>query len=139
MLLFVTGCSKPDSDVRAWRASDHDQEVEAVTPGPSAHSLTAPEVAPETKPVDALATWSSLCSGCHGGMGEGNGPMAAAIGARNLSDPGWQSTITDEQMAHSILNGKGRMPAFSLPPESVKGLVGLIRARKRGGKNGGAP
>jgi len=138
MLLTLPGCSRPDSDIRAWRPTDHDQETAPTPPGPRANSSAPQEAVAERKPVDALETWSSLCSGCHGRIGEGNGPMGAAMGARNLSDPRWQAIITDDQIASSILQGKGRMPAFSLPSETIKGLVRLIRGRQRGGdKDGG--
>jgi cytochrome c oxidase cbb3-type subunit 3 len=65
--------------------------------------------------------------------------MGAAMGARNLSDPRWQSTITDAQIAASISRGKGRMPAFSLPPEVINGLVRLIRGRQLSDRDGGIP
>jgi cytochrome c oxidase cbb3-type subunit 3 len=137
-MLLILGCSRPDGDIRAWRPSDHDQEIVSVPFGSGVNSLAPQEAIAEKKPADAIATWSSLCSGCHGRIGEGNGPMGAAMGARNLSDPRWQATITDDQIASSILRGKGRMPAFSLPSDTIKGLVGLIRGRQRGDNDGGS-
>ena len=138
LLLLITGCAKPDADIRAWRPSDHDQEALPSPSGQLVDSLAPQEAVIEKKPVDALSTWSSLCSGCHGRIGEGNGPMGATMGARNLSDPRWQATITDEQITASILRGKGRMPAFSLPSETIKGLVRLIRGRQHKDIDGGS-
>jgi mono/diheme cytochrome c family protein len=136
--LLITGCSRPDGDIRAWRPGDHDQEAVPALPGPSVNALSPQEAVAEKKPVDAVATWSSLCSGCHGRIGDGNGPMGPAMGARNLADPRWQATITDDQIATSILRGKGRMPAFSLPSETIKGLVRLIRGRQLSDKDSGS-
>jgi cytochrome c oxidase cbb3-type subunit 3 len=64
--------------------------------------------------------------------------MGPAMGARNLADPRWLATMTDDQIATSILRGKGRMPAFSLPPETIKGLVRLIRGRRLSDKDSGS-
>jgi mono/diheme cytochrome c family protein len=136
LLLSVIGCSKPDGDIRSWRPGDHDQEAETTTSLQPAVPVRQEAIA-EKKPDNALATWSSLCAGCHGQLAEGNGPMGAAMGARNLSDPRWQSAVTDDQIATSILRGKGRMPAFSLPPEIIKDLVHLIRGRQTSDKDGG--
>jgi hypothetical protein len=46
---------------------------------------------------------------------------------RDLSDPAWQLSVTDEAIAAAIRNGKGRMPAFPLPEATVQNLVALIR------------
>jgi hypothetical protein len=47
---------------------------------------------------------------------------------RDLSDPAWQASITDEQIAASIVHGKGQMPPFAaLPSSTVNSLVKLVR------------
>jgi hypothetical protein len=53
------------------------------------------------------------------------------VHAADLTRPDWQSTVTDEQIATSIVNGKGKMPAFAnLPPKLVAGFVARIRASR---------
>lgn len=69
------------------------------------------------------------------------------VKARDLSDPTWQASVTDAQLAAAITGGKGAMPAFPLPEETVTGLVRLVRlfdmeARRRGptsAPTGGTP
>ena len=134
-LLSVTvilgACSRTDSDMRVWRANDHEQDQSAGPPavGPLT-DLPSNSPAPTTAaPQDAQAVWSSLCAGCHGQIGQGDGPMGLSVAARNLADPRWQSSITDEQIAAVITHGKGRMPTFSLKADTVKSLIRLIRDR----------
>jgi hypothetical protein len=51
------------------------------------------------------------------------------VHAADLTRADWQATVTDEQLAASIVNGKGKMPPFpNLPPKIVAGLVGRIRS-----------
>jgi hypothetical protein len=47
--------------------------------------------------------------------------------ATNLTDPAWQGSITDEQIAKTIKLGKGAMPAFNLPDVTIANLVKLVR------------
>jgi len=56
------------------------------------------------------------------------------VKARDLSDPAWQASVTDAQIADAILKGKNAMPAFMLPPSTVDGLVHLIRLLDRNRK-----
>jgi len=117
--------------MRVWRASDHEQDPSAVQPtvGPTTDLSENSPALTSAAPQDAQTIWSSLCAGCHGQIGQGDGPMGPTVAARNLADPSWQRTITDEQIAAVIVHGKGRMPAFSLKVDAVKSLVQLIRNR----------
>jgi mono/diheme cytochrome c family protein len=126
-IVALVACSRIDADLRSWRPSDHDQAPVSSLPGQSTEPTENPSVTPTAAPQDAQTTWTSLCAGCHGQLGLGNGPMGARVGAKNLSDPRWQSSVTDQQISSVILNGQGRMPAFSLRPDAVRGLVELIR------------
>ena len=126
-IVALVACSRIDADLRSWRPSDHDQAPVSSLPGQSTEPTENPSVSPNAAPQDPQTTWTSLCAGCHGQLGLGNGPIGARVGAKNLSDPRWQSSVTDEQISSAILNGRGRMPAFSLRPDAVRGLVELIR------------
>jgi mono/diheme cytochrome c family protein len=59
---------------------------------------------------------------CHGTIGGGDGP--AGGGSR---DSRWQDARTEAQLGESIRSGRGSMPAFDLPQDTVRELVGLIR------------
>lgn len=49
------------------------------------------------------------------------------VKARDLSDPAWQASVTDDQIAEAITKGRGRMPPAGLPAETVTNLVHLVR------------
>jgi len=51
----------------------------------------------------------------------------AMLHAADLTNPRFQTTVTDEQLATVIRSGRGLMPAFPLPDSTVTTLVQLIR------------
>ncbi len=50
------------------------------------------------------------------------------VGAPNLADPAWQAAATDAQIAAIIRTGRGKMPAFDLPEQTVERLIALVRS-----------
>jgi mono/diheme cytochrome c family protein len=121
------GCNERPSDVREWRATDHDH-----TENPSNSQVQvdpndagAPAV-PGLEDV-TIVTWGQNCTPCHGELGRGDGPRGPMLKATNLSDPAWQGSVTDQQIAASIKLGKGAMPAFKLPDVTIANLVKLVR------------
>jgi len=91
----------------------------------------------------AKTTFNSKCIVCHGSIGLGDGPGAAALTPkpRAFSDPTWQGSVTDEQIAKTIVEGGaavGKSP--NMPPnpeladkqEVVKQLVSIVRGFKKG-------
>lgn len=72
--------------------------------------------------------WRQQCVNCHGQIGKGDGPQGAMFKAADLTNPEWQGKVSDQDIANSIQNGKGRMPKFDLPPDVVTGLVARIRS-----------
>jgi len=125
LLLAAVSCSRAPSDVREWRPSDHDNTDNpganqgAVSDGGQMGIMGVDEV--------ALAAWRANCVQCHGVVGRGDGPRGPEKKARNLTDPAWQASVTDKQIAASIVNGKGNMPAADLPEATVTSLVRLVR------------
>lgn len=121
------GCQSPASDLREWTPADHDH-----TSNPGA---TQVEVAPNAaSPLAALGidevtlvAWKRNCQTCHGAFGAGDGPQGPMTGARDLRTAEWQDSATDDAMARTIREGRGRMPAFSLPDSTVTSLVRLVR------------
>jgi cytochrome c oxidase cbb3-type subunit 3 len=73
-------------------------------------------------------TWRSQCQSCHGPSGRGDGPQGPMNKAADLGREDWQAKVKDEEIAATILNGKGKMPKFDLPDEVVKGLVARVRS-----------
>jgi mono/diheme cytochrome c family protein len=79
------------------------------------------------------ATFLRTCSGCHGVGGTGGVPTPAfnqpATPPRNLTDPEFQASHTDEQLMFVVKNGKGNMPAFGvlLTDEQMREVVAFVR------------
>lgn len=130
----VLGCNRAPEDLREWRPSDHHDTGEAPAPGRSPQVTGSAEpTLPGLEDV-TVVTWQRQCTQCHGALGRGDAPKGAALKARDLSDPAWQASATDAQIAESIVKGKNAMPAFMLPPSTVEGLVHLIRLLDRNRK-----
>jgi hypothetical protein len=49
------------------------------------------------------------------------------VQAPDLARPEWQKSVSDAQIARIIMEGRGRMPSFSLPKPTVDALVKLVR------------
>jgi cytochrome c551/c552 len=94
---------------------------------------------PSASPAEeALVIWRSGCMSCHGARGRGDGSVAARLTPppRDHSDPAWQASVTDEQIAQVIVQGgagigrSASMPArpdLADRPEVLAELVRLIR------------
>lgn len=127
LLPLAFACQSQPSDLREWTPADHDHttnpnttQVEVPADGSSAlASLGIDEV--------TIVAWKRNCASCHGLSGAGDGPQGRMTGARDLGDTAWQDATSDEAIARAIREGRGAMPAFSLPDSTVKSLVRLIR------------
>lgn len=77
--------------------------------------------------------WVSMCATCHGANGEGGAvPGGAKVPA--LSDPAWQASVEDRQIARTVMIGKGAMPSFmnqGLDKPKLMGVVAYVRKLKR--------
>jgi len=125
VILVLIACNSAPDDLREWNPADHRHTTEPQ-PGmqvPAGASSPLPMGLTEV----SLMAWRTNCVSCHGSLGRGDGPQGAMVKARDLSDPTWQTSVTDEQIAQSIVKGRGQMPGFSLPPNVVQDLVRLIR------------
>lgn len=87
----------------------------------------------------ARAVYDNRCAPCHGTTGAGDGPQAATTKPRpqRLTDPIWQSNVTNARLSRVILLGGGAVgksttmpasPELRLQPQVVQGLVALIRS-----------
>jgi mono/diheme cytochrome c family protein len=127
VLAGLCACEERPSDLRPWRASDHDH-----TSQPSSAQV-------EAEPADGgreslfgisevvVAAWRQNCVVCHGVIGRGDGPQGPMVRAPDLSRPDFHARLSDEQIAEVIRRGRGSMPAFPLPEQTVTGLVKLVR------------
>jgi cytochrome c oxidase cbb3-type subunit 3 len=127
LLLTCFACNQRPADAREWRPSDHDH---TDNPGSGQVQVDPADagapVVPGFEDV-TLVAWKQNCTSCHGAIGHGDGPRGPMLKATNLSDPAWQSSVTDEQIAKTIKLGKGQMPAFNLPDVTIANLVRLVR------------
>lgn len=70
------------------------------------------------------------CSGCHGVDGRGGRRVGLNARSRDLTDPAFHSSVSDETLRKTIRNGKGAMPAFGalLEPKELDDLVLFLRS-----------
>lgn len=130
-LLIVGGalsfaCNDTPADLRTWRITDHDH-----TENPNADQVQVTD-AGSNSPGHGLddvtiVAWQQNCTNCHGPLGRGDGPQGQLVHASDLSRPDWQASVTDDAIASTIRQGRGRMPAFNLPDATLARLVALIR------------
>jgi len=123
---FTFACNGSPSDLRPWKASDHDH---TANPNADQVQVTDAGSAAATEGLDdvTIVAWQQNCTTCHGPLGRGDGPQGQLLHAADLSRPDWQASITDEAIADTIRQGRGRMPGFNLPDATVARLVALIR------------
>ena len=124
----LVACNARPADTREWRPTDHDH---TENPGSDQVQVDPKDAgapaAPGLEDVTIVA-WSQNCTQCHGQLGRGDGPRGPMLKASNLSDPAWQSKVTDEQIAATIKLGRGAMPSFrQLPDVTIANLVKLVR------------
>jgi mono/diheme cytochrome c family protein len=84
----------------------------------------------------ASQLYRRYCVSCHGNDGKAKTSKGKFSHARDLSDPQWQSDVSDERIFNSIMNGRnvrGNMPAFSnkLKEQEADSLVDFVRQLKR--------
>ena len=93
--------------------------------------------------VTAKTTFNGKCVVCHGSVGTGDGPGAAALTPkpRAFADAAWQGSVADEQIAKAIIEGGAAVgkspnmppnPELADKPEVVKALVSIVRGFKKG-------
>ena len=79
------------------------------------------------------ALYARNCASCHGRGGGARTVKARVNHARKLSDSEWQNRTSDERIFNSIMNGKGKMPAYGkkLSEQEIDSLVTHVRGLKR--------
>ena len=82
---------------------------------------------------DASQLYAKHCASCHGNDGRAKTIKGKLKHARNLTDGEWQEKVSEERIFNSIMNGKGKMPAYArkLSQEQIESLVTYVRALKK--------
>ena len=90
------------------------------------------------EPVSASAKsaaelYGKNCATCHGKDGRAKTFKGKLKHTRDLTDPEWQDKASDERIFNSIMNGKGKMPAFGkkLSELEINTLVTFVRGLKK--------
>ena len=126
--LLSLGCDPPRGKIDTWKPSDHQIDPKEKRPGQT------PQDTPNKDASQGLAgtVWKQACASCHGPLGRGDGPLGPSLKAPDLTHDEWLSTVTDEQIATVIRNGKDKMPAHpDLPDSALDALVKRIRSKGR--------
>lgn len=81
----------------------------------------------------ASELFTKNCASCHGKDGQAKTFKAKFNHARNLADSEWQDRVSDERIFNSIMNGKGKMPAFAkkFSEQEINSLVSYVRSLKK--------
>jgi mono/diheme cytochrome c family protein len=81
----------------------------------------------------AAELYSKNCASCHGKDGRAKTLKGKLKHARNLADSEWQGRVSDERIFNSIMNGKGKMPAYGkiISEQEIDALVTYVRALKK--------
>jgi mono/diheme cytochrome c family protein len=94
---------------------------------------------PEAAKKEAQEIFASRCTPCHGAKGHGDGPASSGLTPppRNLSDPEWQKSVTDDHIEKIIKFGGAAVgksvamppnPDLMSKPQVVSGLRELVRS-----------
>jgi cytochrome c oxidase cbb3-type subunit 3 len=123
--VLAGACDRPPSvELKDWAPSDHDGQRKSAGGAAKQGTRTDAGGAPALVEI----TWRNQCATCHGPQGKGDGPQGSMFKAADLTREDWQARVKDDEIAASIVNGKGRMPKFDLPEEVVRGLVARVRS-----------
>jgi mono/diheme cytochrome c family protein len=126
VVLWCAACDRRVEPQREWRPEDHGQPAQvdpARAPAP---------VEPEQGGIDraAEALYTVSCAGCHGRDGHGQGSQRPP-GAQmpDFTSRDFQAQRKDADLAASIRNGKGMMPAFAkeVNDQGIDALVAKVR------------
>jgi mono/diheme cytochrome c family protein len=86
--------------------------------------------------AEAKDNWAKNCAACHGPDGAGHTKAGRMAQVKNLTDPKYQATFTDEQATKQIKEGlkdstgKEKMKAFGdvFSDAEIKALVDYVRS-----------
>ena len=102
----------------------------AVLPAALPTTNTASTAAQAEKIRAAQATFNTLCIACHGADGRGTAVRAAMPALPNFTSHDWHISKSNNQLASSIMEGKGLMPAWNtqLTADRARDLALYVRS-----------
>jgi mono/diheme cytochrome c family protein len=79
-------------------------------------------------PIDPAVMYAQNCARCHGADGRGDPELKKTLPVRDFSDPVFLAKAQTEDIARTIMAGKGQMPAFgaSLSLPKIQSLSGYV-------------
>jgi high-affinity iron transporter len=105
-----------------------------------APSQALPDAADVRAGYEGETIFQMRCFVCHGREGRGNGPASTGLGAtvRDLTDPAWQDSTSDQMIGSVIRNGAqavggsvAMVPNRDLSDAQIQSLVLYIRRLRR--------
>ena len=81
-------------------------------------------------PIDPAVMYAQNCARCHGADGHGDPEIKKTLPTvRDFADPAFLATAQTDQIARTIMAGKGQMPAFgaSLSLPKIQSLSGYVQ------------
>ena len=80
---------------------------------------------------DGPRLFAGICARCHGRDGKGEPVVRARLGVPDMTDPAWQSKLSDADIAHTVRHGSRskKMPAFgnTFTDAQLRSLVRIVR------------
>ena len=131
-LPLIAACSDGPTPTTEWSPADHaqppQQQVDPSRVPRQTPARPAEGEGPAGTEAAAATLWRLSCAGCHGVEGRGDGPSYDGELA-DLSDPEWQASVSDEDIARVITLGSPPMPAFGqmIRPAGIAALVEHVR------------
>jgi mono/diheme cytochrome c family protein len=79
-------------------------------------------------PIDPAVMYAQNCARCHGADGRGDPELKKTLPVRDFSDPVFLAKAQTDDIARTIMAGKGQMPAFgaSLSLPKIQSLSGYV-------------
>lgn len=89
--------------------------------------------------ADIPENWAKNCAACHGSDGAGHTKAGRMAQVKDMTNPAYQKTFTDDQAANQIKNGlkdatgKEKMRAFGdkFSDDDIKVLVSYVRSLQK--------
>jgi mono/diheme cytochrome c family protein len=85
------------------------------------------------KTSDAARDYGNSCASCHGSDGRAKTFKAKFNGAKDLTKPEWQESVSDSHIFNVISNGRKKMPAFGtkFSQARIEALVKFVRGLRK--------
>lgn len=143
LAFFVTSCTSclDQYDPRKVRQQLHDERQVANAPHVTLTETGELPSAGGAPQVSIDERYATLCAGCHGADGGGDGPAGAALNPkpRNLQDATWQANTAEARIYQVIKEGGAAVGLSAtmapwgsvLSDDEIKSMVSKVRTFKK--------